>query len=234
MLSFHSSTTNKEIPLTLDSKALPPEVNWIDALRPDAQEIAFLERTLGIEVPTLTALSQIQSSSRLRAEKDWLHMSISMIRRAEGFMPTLTPLGFILSKDLLLTVRFKQMKAFDDCKDDLARFPLQPGGLGALFAVLEVIIDYGADIMEGIGNDLDNLSEKIFGTHNASTQHHQPREDGEKMRGFMRKIGRNGDLTSKIGDLLWGLVAWCLSSWSMPRIILMLAWAQSSKACNAI
>ena len=74
-----------------------------------------MQRVLGFEVPTLAALSEIESSSRLRTEKDWLHISIPMIYRAEGFMPALTPLGFVLSKDLLLTVRFKPMKAFDDC-----------------------------------------------------------------------------------------------------------------------
>jgi hypothetical protein len=42
-----------------------------------------------------------------------------------------TPLGFALSKELLLTVRFKYMKAFDDCNDNLSRHPLQAGGPGA-------------------------------------------------------------------------------------------------------
>lgn len=204
MLSFHSSAAKGEIPVTPDTEAIPPEVNWIDAVRPDTHEIAFLKRTLEIEVPTLASLSEIESSSRLRTEKDWLHVSIPMIYRVDGFMPALTPLGFALSKDLLLTVRFKPMKAFEDCKDNIARHPLQAGGPGALITVLEVIIDHAADILEGAANDLDRLSEEIFGTHNANTQPHRPREDGDKLRGVMRKIGRNGDLTSKMEDVLLG------------------------------
>src|ERR1700731_893095 len=105
MLSFHSSVARGEIPVATDAKTIPPAVNWIDALRPDAREIAFLERALGIEMPTLAALSEIESSSRLRTEKDWLYISIPMIHRADGFMPVLTPLGFALSKDVLLTIR---------------------------------------------------------------------------------------------------------------------------------
>jgi magnesium transporter len=101
MLSFYSSAAKGEIPVAPDAETIPPEVNWIDTVRPDAQEIAFLERALGFEVPTLASLSEIEASSRLRTEKDWLHLSIPMIYRAEGFMPALTPLGFILSKDLL-------------------------------------------------------------------------------------------------------------------------------------
>jgi magnesium transporter len=204
MLSFHAAAKG-EIPFAMDVNTIPAEVNWIDAVRPDAREIAFLERALGIEVPTLAALSEIELSSRLRSEKDWLHLSIPMIYRAEGFMPALTPLGFVLSKDLLLTVRFEPLKAFEDCKTNLVKYPLQPGGPGALIAVVEVIVDHAADILEGAAGDLDHLSEDIFGTHNANARPHRPRDDGDKLRGVMRKIGRNGDLTSKIEDVLLGL-----------------------------
>jgi magnesium transporter len=204
MLSFHAPG-KAEIPFTTETKTIPPAVNWIDALRPDAREIAFLERALGIEMPTLAALSEIESSSRLRTEKDWLYISIPMIHRADSFMPVLTPLGFALSKDVLLTIRFKPMKAFEDCKTNLAKHPLQPGGPGALITIVEVIVDDVADMLEGAAYDLDYLSEDIFGTHNANEQRHRPRDDGDKLRGVMRKIGRNGDLTSKIEDVLLGM-----------------------------
>src|SRR5947209_7770993 len=106
MLSFHTPT-NARIEASADAKTIPSAVTWIDALRPDEHEIAFLERSLGIEVPTLESLSEIETSSRLRREKDWLYLSIPMVYRKEGFMPARTPLGFAMSKDLLLTVRFK-------------------------------------------------------------------------------------------------------------------------------
>ncbi|HUI22234.1 MAG TPA: magnesium transporter CorA family protein [Methylocella sp.] len=205
MLSFHSPSAKAEIPVTHDTSAIPPEVNWIDAVRPDAQEIAFLERALGIEVPTLAALSEIETSSRLRTEGDWLYLSIPMIYRTEGFMPALTPLGFILSKNLLLTVRFKPMKVFDDCKSNLSKHPLQAGGPGALATILEVIVDHAADLLENNASDLDCLSEEVFGTHHIKTQRHRPLEDGDRLRSVMHKIGRNGDLISKIEDVLLGI-----------------------------
>src|SRR5580704_2349130 len=120
MLSFHAPG-EAGIEAAMDAKAVPSGVNWIDALRPDRQEIAFLERTLKIEVPTLETLSEIETSSRLRSEKDWLYLSIPMIHWADGFMPALTPLGFVLSKDILLTVRFEQMKGLDDVLETISR-----------------------------------------------------------------------------------------------------------------
>ena len=204
MLSFHAAGKDG-IEVAMDDKTIPSEVNWIDAARPDAREIAFLERTLGIDVPTLETLSEIETSSRLRSDKDWLYLSIPMIDRADGFMPALTPLGFVLSKDALVTVRFRPMKAFDDVPETISRVPMQPGGPGALAAILEVIVDHAADVLEGVGRDLDCLSEEIFGTNHATPRRHKPREDGEQLRLVLRKVGRNGDLTSKIEDLLLGM-----------------------------
>jgi magnesium transporter len=202
MLSFHAAGKDG-IEVAADAKSIPTGISWIDALRPDPQEIAFLERTLGIEIPTLESLSEIETSSRLRSENDWLYLSIPMIHRADGFMPALTPLGFVLSKDVLLTVRFKHLKAFDDVLETIARCPAQAGGPGALVAILDVIVDHAADALEGVGGDLDCLSEEVFGTNPA--RHHKPREDGEQLRLVLRKVGRNGNLTSKIEDLLLGL-----------------------------
>jgi magnesium transporter len=204
MLSFHSAGKDG-LEVATDAKTIPSGVSWIDAERPDPQEIAFLERTLGIEVPTLETLSEIETSSRLRSEKDWLYLSIPMIHRADGFMPALTPLGFVLSKDVLLTVRFKPMKAFDEVLETISRCPAHAGGPGALVAILEVIVDHAADVLESVGRDLDCLSEEIFGTNAANVPRHKPREDGEQLRLVLRKVGRNGDLTSKIEDLLLGM-----------------------------
>jgi hypothetical protein len=43
-----------------------------------------------MEVPTLQSLSGIESSSKPRKEKGWLHLSIPVDYRQEGFSPALT------------------------------------------------------------------------------------------------------------------------------------------------
>jgi magnesium transporter len=203
MLSFHApAKTGTDVPAHAD--AIPSGVNWIDALRPDAQEIAFLEHALGIEVPTLEAVSEIEASSRLRSDEDWLHLSIPMVYHRNGSMPASTPVGFSLSKDVLLTIRFEPLRVFDGVLDSISRSPMQPGGLGALVAILEGIVGHTADALEKVGADLDLLSQEIFATKGANLTHHRPREDSNRLRILLREIGRNGDLSSKIEDsLLW-------------------------------
>ncbi|MFZ0496162.1 MAG: hypothetical protein WBE80_03810 [Methylocella sp.] len=45
MLSFHAAG-NDRIEAAADAKTIPSEVSFIDAVRPDAREIVFLERPL--------------------------------------------------------------------------------------------------------------------------------------------------------------------------------------------
>ncbi len=204
MLSFHTPGKGRQEAVKA-ADVVPAGVTWIDALRPTGEEIASLKRALGIEVPTLQTLSGIESSSRLRKEKDWLHLSVPVVYRQEGFLPALTPLGFAVSKDMLLTVRFKPLRALDELQNNLSRSPVEAGGPGALVSVLESLVAHAADVLEKAGNDLDRLSEEIFGAPDSESRHHRPRDDNRRLRIVMRKIGRYGDLTSKLEDLLLGM-----------------------------
>lgn len=204
MLSFHAPG-NLGFKIAADAVRLPDDVNWIDAIQPDAQEIAFLERVLGIEVPSFEAISEIETSSRLRSDNGWLHLSLPMVYRKNGSLPASTPVGFSLSKDRLLTIRFEPLKVFDGILDSLSRTTMQAGGPGALVTVFEGIVDHTADVLERVGADLDALSQEIFGAQRLGATHHRPREDSNRLRVVLRGIGRNGDLTSKIADSLLGL-----------------------------
>jgi hypothetical protein len=97
MLSFYTPGKGR-IETVKAGETLPAEVNWIDALRPTGEEIAFLRRALGIQVPTLQTLSEIESSSKFRKEEDWLYLSVPVIYEKEGFLPALTPLGFAVQE----------------------------------------------------------------------------------------------------------------------------------------
>lgn len=206
MLGFHAFAAAGKIDVDLGSRTIPPEVTWIDAFRPEMHEIAFLERTLGIEVPTLADLSEIESSSRLYKDKDRLFLSTPAHCRSVGGMPRTTPLGFVLSKDRLLTIRFKPLRAFDQLHDLLGKqgIPL-PGGIGALIMVFEVIVERAADELEGLAADLESVSEAVFDGRGATKGDDKARQNGEYLRTVLRRIGRAGDHAGKISDVLLGM-----------------------------
>jgi Mg2+ and Co2+ transporter CorA len=94
MLGFHAAGKDG-IEVAMDAKTIPSVVSWIDAVQPDPREIAFLERTLGTEVPTLETLSEIETSSRLRSEMS----NDSTVRHSFTFTP---------STSLFVTCRLEQ------------------------------------------------------------------------------------------------------------------------------
>src|SRR5215471_8165562 len=88
------------------------DVVWIDLMRPDPSEIAFIERATGLAVPGIEELSEIESSSRLRAENGALYLSAPLVYRSHSDDPQGTPVGFILTQQHFITMRFETPTAF--------------------------------------------------------------------------------------------------------------------------
>jgi magnesium transporter len=206
VLAFYSFVIPGKVAVDLDGALLPAEVSWIDAFRPEQREIDFLERVLGIEVPSLADLSEIESSSRLYKDKDHLFLSTPTHYRTVGGTPRTTPLGFVVAKDLLLTIRFKPLKALDQLNDRLKKQAIDlPGGLGALITVLEAIVERTADELEAIAADLDVISDEIFDGETGPKKDDRPRPAGDHLRQVLRRIVRTGDHAAKISDILLGM-----------------------------
>ena len=112
MLTVHSSTTNNEIGADLATATLPQDAIWIDLLNPEAAETSFVERTTGLHVPTIDELSEIESSSRLFTDDGALYLSTPTVYRADANDPRSTPVGFVLTRERLITVRYEPLVAF--------------------------------------------------------------------------------------------------------------------------
>ena len=61
---YHSRVGRGERPANLAAESLPKNVAWIDLLNPEPDEVAFVKRLTGINVPSVEDLSEIESSSR--------------------------------------------------------------------------------------------------------------------------------------------------------------------------
>jgi magnesium transporter len=186
--------------------AMPPEVVWIDLLNADAKEISFVERSTGLHVPALDELSEIESSSRLRLDNHALYLSAPMISRAES-EPRTTPVGFVFTKDLLITVRFETFTTFQAFVERSAKSD-EPnrGSVDAFTGLMDTIVDRMADVLEVVESELDAVSRRIFrtGVDDAAGRRRPARENAD-LRKILRRVGGAGDLVSKIRDSLLGI-----------------------------
>src|SRR5882724_6374458 len=203
---FDSSVARGRHVADFDAAELPPEVVWIDLVKPDSAEIAFVERATGLHVPSKDELSEIESSSRLRSRDGALYLSTPLIYRAQSEVPLSTPVGFVLTRERLITVRFEELTAFNIFIRELAT-DSEPLSSGAVFVeLMDAIADRLADVLERIAEELDTLSHRLFRVPAAQMMRRRPpaRESAD-LRVILRRVGGYGDLVSKIRDSLLGI-----------------------------
>jgi magnesium transporter len=177
---------------------------WLDLLNPTDDERREAEAETGFSLPTFDQLNEIETSSRLKSRKGLLIMSTPMIALAGGHPRGLAPIGFILSQDKLVTIRFSALNAFDEVAED---FTVSDGppveSLDVFVRLCEEMVDRLADALEGLATSLDELSTAIFNSDD-STAPGRDRSSAH-LREQLKQVGRMGDKASDTRDALLGL-----------------------------
>jgi magnesium transporter len=223
---YHSCVERGEHPGDLTRVSLPSNVAWIDLLKPEPNETGFVKRTTGLDVPSIEDLSEIESSSRLRHQNGAIYLSAPLIYRADDDQPLTTPVGFVLTRDRLISVRFEEISSFRTFAGRDLAAESDPLTSAAVFAgLMDAIADRLADILESIAGELDELSHRLFrspATEPAARR--PPARESADLRVILRRVGHSGDLASKIRDSLLGIgriVPYVLShagDWLSPEI----------------
>ena len=134
---------------------------WVDLLDPSEADRSAFEQAFGLHVPTKEQIVEIETTSRLRIENDALYLTAPLIFAADGGAWIVVPTGFVLAKEVLLTVRFAKSSAFDAVIAELGASEQCSPAL-AFARLLEVLVDRMADLLESSGRDLDDASHVIF------------------------------------------------------------------------
>jgi magnesium transporter len=228
---YHSCTAPAERPADLGKAHLAANVAWIDLLKPESDEVAFVKRTTGLDVPSIEDLSEIESSSRLRHQNGAIYLSASLIYRGtDTDQPLSTPVGFVLTRERLITVRFEDITSFKTFSDRDLSGESDPLSSAAVFAgLMDAITDRLADVLENIAAELDALSHRLF--HTPATEpvsRRPPARESADLRIILRRVGNSGDLSSKIRDSLLGVgrivpyVSSLAADWLPPEVKLRL------------
>ncbi len=195
------------VPVDRDATALPSDVVLIDLLKPDADERAFVERVARLHLPSSDRLSEVEVSSRLAMQGSTLQVTAPVVYRSDNVAVNTSPVGFLLSDRLLITIGFIDLKAFSD---NLGRTPFHisepsQGAYELFLGLLETIVDRMADAMEQIGLDLDRMSRKVFQPEREQDPIVKPNRVERRLTRTLKTIGQNGDHTSHVRDSLLGL-----------------------------
>lgn len=173
----------------------PRDAIWIDLFDPTPDEAAQVAQETGLTIPTEASISEIESSSRLAVRDGTLYLSMTVVSRPDT-EPRSVPVGFVLSPDRLITVRFAPSRLFDHFME---RTDIQASdGSHVLVALLEVMVDRQADALEHVNAEMETISHKIFSPDMAEASGRK-REDAT-LRATLVTLGRVGDLVSHIRE----------------------------------
>jgi len=175
---------------------------WIDLVNPTPEEVARVAAESGIQVPSRESLQEIEASSRLRAEGQLLYVSMPLAVQDEaaGFAPV--PLGFVLSPPLLVTIRYSEVQAFGQVEACVEKGLYTDSGT-VFAALIDAMVDAGADGLEKLSRDLAAVSARTFSPHAAGGR--GGKRAARALRENLNSVGSAGDHLSRSRETLLGL-----------------------------
>lgn len=199
MMRIYSPGPERAVCATMcDLQTLPENAVWIDMLEPTHEEEQFVERALGIMVPTRDEMVEIEPSSRLYREHGAIYATANVLAGLAEKALISAEVSFVLTPAHLVTVRYATPRAFDTVKTHAERAPLLSTDPGAvLLTLLDAIVDRLADILEHAGGEMDRISGSTF---KRAKTHRNTRMSTVALQVLLTRIGEAQDLVSKARD----------------------------------
>ena len=177
---------------------------WIDLLNPTAEEEREVQEALRVEIPTREEMQEIESSSRLYREDDYLFLTAPFLYGTESEEFGSTAITFVLGTAHMVTVRYATPKAFAVFAARCQRTPAAL--LGSADAVMlhlfEQIVDRLADVLERVSADMDRASRGAFRSARAQSR---PARNDIVLKEALITLGQVGEVTTRANETLLGL-----------------------------
>ena len=138
------------------------DILWIDMVQPTIKEQKAVENFMEISLQTKQQVEEIESTSKYSESEN------AIISNSNFFVPTgdsfeVEPVSFILSNEgVLVSVRQADMRTFREAEKRLQmNYRSFSTGYHILISLLEVRIDFDADLVELVGRQVSALSKDI-------------------------------------------------------------------------
>src|SRR5439155_15710047 len=120
-----------------------------------------------------------------------IYLSTPVVAQGDTADPVLLPAGFILSSALLITVRFSELPTFDAVIERIRRDETLRSSTGVFTALMDALVDRGADVLERLAGELVRISRSVF-RGDPSSRRHTVRSN-ETLRQTLSAVGTIGD-----------------------------------------
>ena len=137
------------------------DILWIDLLSPTIKEQKAVENFLEINLQTRQQVEEIESSSKYsETENAIICNSNFFIPNPEAF--SIEPVSFIFTEGVLVSVRTSEFRTFTESAKRLQmNYRAYSTGYHLLISILEVRIDFDADLVEALAKNIATLSKNM-------------------------------------------------------------------------
>ena len=174
---------------------------WVDLFNPTNEEIAKACGDYQLDIPPRAQLEEIEFSSRLQYEDGVFTISVPVTpHNKNGEEDVTTPLGFVLTKDMLVTVRFTHLHTMDSIIKRVER--RERSAPDIFLVIIEAMIDYSADRLEELRSEALKISQRIFHKDMQEWQRRKVSKVNTMLRDTLVEIGDMGERVSHIRDTM--------------------------------
>ena len=137
------------------------DILWIDLLSPTIKEQKAVEEFMDIDLLSKQEAEEIESTSKY-SETENAIVSNSNFFLPQGESFSVEAVSFILSEGVLVTTRNAEFRTFAECsKKFQMNYKAYPTGYHIMISILEVRIDFDADLVELVAKQVAKLSKDI-------------------------------------------------------------------------
>ena len=137
------------------------DVVWIDLFVPSGEEKRAVEQFLGTVIQNRAQAEEIEISSRFYETEKAIFANTSFLIPGPDEYNEET-VSFILTDDILTTLRECPLKSFNDLQRRMLAFPkMYDSGHVAFLSILEQRIDLDADMVELVSKEITQYNKKV-------------------------------------------------------------------------
>ena len=137
------------------------DILWIDLLSPTIKEQKAVEEFMDIDLLSKQEAEEIESTSKY-SETENAIVSNSNFFLPQGESFSVEAVSFILSEGVLVTTRNAEFRTFAECsKKFQMNFKAYPTGYHIMISILEVRIDFDADLVESVSRQITALNKVV-------------------------------------------------------------------------
>jgi magnesium transporter len=184
---------------------LPPELDkdsikealWIDLMGASNEEHEFVEKVLGISIPSEEEMHEIEESSRLFKEDETLYLSCWLLCY-DTPIPINASVTFIVAKSHFLSIRHTDHHAFRVFSDSKHRKHARRfRDSGDVYAeLMDAIVGHIAYTLRLVEKDLNDLSVEIFAEQKGQIAKAKPMG----LKKVVKRLGKRNSLVSNLRE----------------------------------